>query len=502
MGLTRVIDLQQLGPELEKYAFPSDEDDADICVRLGLEQPLETITLKSPQLLVYYYGLSHPRFIMSYDKGMGKTIAYLATLYMAQGFDGKVILVVSENAKLAQIREIERHLERWKLSWVFVEGSAPQRAKAWNQLNTQVYILTYASLLADMGMRAKSSSSRVAPSWVDAPGTFMAFDEWHKVLRNKSSNTFKMLKGFRNERMIFSSGSAGGKGVHSLWPVLHLCNPTKFPAYWPYVMRHSIITKTYFGQKIEGCIDIAKWRKTVASNIFHRRKDLKDYPPKTRQALEVRMEPWQKAAHDQLRDQLFMDLPDGELFASSTKIGALVKLRQFMVCPKFVSPDFGWGAALEGILGDVMDSELSHFVISTPFKGPIPLIRSFFAAHKIQSWVLSGDEKLGALDLKARIAAWTERGGVIIQTIQFAESYELPAAQNMYMLGYLHNHEQNLQAEDRIHRDIRVTPWPVNIYYLKAKYSYDQNIVDALSEESDHIHELMHKPLRELFNVQ
>jgi hypothetical protein len=483
--------------ELEKYSFPDDaQPDAQVCLDLGLNQPLDTITLKPPQLLVYHYGLSHDRFVLSFDKGMGKTIAYLAVLYHTRG--EKTIIVCSKNAFLAQRREILRHLEEWKLSWTFIEGQKPQRKKGW-QKECAVYICTPSTLLADMGFHARSTG-RIAPSWVNNFSTNMAFDEWHKYLRSHKSGIFKMLKKeFPNRRMIFSSGSAAGKGAHSMWAVLHLCNPTKFPAYWPYVQRWCYITESYFGKKVSGCSNVPQWRKFVSTNVFHRRKDLKDYPLKTRQALEVRMEPWQKRTHDSLRDELYAFLPDGEIFATSTTLEAYTRIRQFMVCPKFLSPDYGWGAGLEGILADAQDSELSHFVISTPFRAPIPLIQKFFRENDVPSEVLMGGLGLTADQMEARIEAWTRNGGVMIQTIQFAESYELPAAQNMYMLGYLHDPEQNAQAEDRIHRDKRVTPWPVNIYYVKHLFSYDEDIVEAMSETADHAHDMMHRPMKDIF---
>jgi hypothetical protein len=468
-----------LATELEKYSFPVEGiDDVEIVRALKLVQPLPSIVLKAPQLLVYYFGLTHPRFIMSYDKGMGKTIAYLGSLYADE--PTKVVIVCSENAKLAQQREIDRHLGKWFGNYVFVEGPAATRKRQWNA-DADVFICTYDTLLADMGKRSKSSGTRICPPWVDDATTHMAFDEWHRKLRTKGSAFWNMLRGFNNRRMIFSSGSAGGKGVHSMWAVLHLCNKSAFPAYWPYVMRHSIVEETYFGKKLSGCRDRGKWRREVAPYIFHRRKDLKDYPPKTRQALDVRMEPWQKRAHNQLLKEMLMELPDGEYFASPNILAATMRLRQFMVCPKFISPDFGWGAGLEGIKSDAEDSELTHYVISTPFRGPIPLIEEYFRSHNIPVERLMGGDGCGHEEIAKRIARWTQKGGVMVQTIQFAESYELPAARVMYMLGYLHNPEQNSQAEDRIHRDLQ---------------SYDERIVEAMSGTADELHALMHAPLR------
>ena len=97
------------------------------------------------------------------------------------------------------------------------------------------------------------------------------------------------------------------------------------------------------------------------------------------------------------------------------------------------------------------------------------------------------------------IARWTKNGGPIIQTIKYAESYELPAARIMYMLGYEYSHDQNSQAEDRIHRDIRVTPHPVDIYYVKHIGSYDERVVEILSTGADNAHALTNMSLKEVF---
>lgn len=488
--------LEFIGRELEKYAFPVEGvNDQDIVDALGLKQPLESITFKAPQLLVYYYGLTHPRFVLSFDKGMGKTIAYLSILYDTREQKGKTIILCGRNARLAQRREIIRHLDDWRFRWTWVEGNKGQRKKQWESDN-DVFITTYDTLLADLGLRSKSTG-RICPSWVDHEDTAIACDEWHKKLRTKGSAVHNMFKKLPNKRMIFSSGSAGGKGVHSLWAVLHICDKVKFSAYWPYVMRHSIVEETHFGKKLSGCKDIIRWRKEVSSNIYHRKKDLKDYPPKTRQALEVEMEPWQKQMHDSLKRELMAELPDGAYFAAPNVLAMTSKLRQFLCCPKVLSPELGYGAGLAGILEDAQLSELTHFVVSVPFVTVIPFVEQFFAENGYRVFTLSGSEKLTAEQMAYRIEQWTKFGGVIIQSILFAESYELPAARIMYMLGYMHSPEQNEQAEDRIHRDIRVTPHPVDIYYIKHRFAYDEDIAQAMSETADNVHVLMHRPMKE-----
>lgn len=486
------------------YAFPQEgREDATVVGPDGLDiaQPLEGITFKAPQLLAYKYGLAAKRFILSFDKGMGKTVTYLTIMRDLVG-DERLLILCSRNAMLAQRRELRRYFPDWADSFVFVEGQREQRAKKW-QKDAKVFICTPASLQADMGLR-KLAAGQVAkpaqaPKWVSHCA--IVIDEYHKWLRSRKSGVFEMLKTFdQTSPLILSSGSASGKGAQDLWAALHIVARVNWRGYWPYVNKYCIQEDMYHGRMITGVKNIAQWRYDVAPFIFHRRKDIKDYPVKTRQALEVRMEPWQKKIHDSLRRELFAELGDSIILAPNS-LAATMKIRQFMVCPRFFSPELGWGAGLEGILADIQDSELKHFVISTPFTGPIPLIEQFFAQAGYPTERLMGGDGIDADEMERRIARWTKNGGLMVQSIKYAESYELPAARVMYMLGADYDPEVNSQAEDRIHRDIRVTPHPVDIYYVKHLQSYDRFLMDRLSTNADNVHNLMNRPLSEVFSL-
>jgi SNF2 family DNA or RNA helicase len=285
-----------------------------------------------------------------------------------------------------------------------------------------------------------------------------------------------------------------------MWAVLHLCAPKFFTSYWKYVNTFCVVDDTPFGKQIVGVKNVEGWRNTIGPYVFHRKKNTKDYPQKTRQALEVEMEPWQRKIHDDLKKRLLTILESGDIVLVKNTLEATIKIRQLMICPKFIDPSLDWGSSLEGIWDDAEESELSHFVVSTPFVGPIPLIKEFFqqkTGKQIQA--LRGGMSPDEID--EAIARWTQDGGPIIQSIQFAESYELPAARIMYMLGYMHDPEANMQAEDRIHRDIRVTPDPVDIYYVKNLGSYDEKIIEAMSMHADNVHELMNMPITKVFNL-
>jgi hypothetical protein len=489
---------------MANYSFPREDiTDKELVNQMGIPlRQVGSLTFKAPQNLVTHYAQSHSRFILSFDKGMGKTITYLQIM-KERGFD-KLIILCSQNAMLTQLSHIQRFYPEWQDRLVMVRGSRMQRYAQWHT-NKLIYITTPDTLMADMGERApaRGQTQQVSqvPHWVKRAS--IVNDEFHRKLRTRKSGFYTMMKAMEPEDLILSSGSVAGKGPQDAWAALRLVGGAKvFGSYWGYVATFCEQEETRFGKQITGVKNIEGWRNTVAPHLFHRRKDLIDYPIKTRQALETEFEPWQKKIHDDLVRDLMAILPSGKFVVTANTLAAASKIRQFMVCPKVLDETLGYGAGLQAILDDVQEGELSHWVISTPFRAPVGHIQNFFAQHKFPySERLMGGDVDGPTDMANRIARWTQRGGPMVQTIKYAESYELPAASNMYMLGYEYDPEANSQAEDRIHRDIRVTPHPVNIYYVKHRDSYDSRVIDDLANNADNVYNLMNRPLSEVFNL-
>jgi hypothetical protein len=486
------------------WSFPSDEvSDEELVRRLGLAQPYPgVVDFKAPQLLATDFAASHPKFILSFQKGMGKTLTYF-TAAQQIGSPEHNLLLCSKAAMLRQKQEIDKFFPDLADEVVFVKGTTPSQRKPQWETKARYHVGTFAAFLTDAGRRVKSRSdvtagrsSAILPGWAYRPKMLIG-DEYHKVLRNKGSATHHLFRELTPEHIILSSGSAANKGAHSMWTALNVLDPIKYSSFWKYVNTYCIVEHNHFGKVISGVRNRAEWRNHVAPNVFHRLKDLKDYPPKTRQALPVQMENWQKKIHDELKENLLTILPSDAILTAPNTLAATTKIRQLLICPKFLDPDLGWGAGLEGILDDVQESELTHFVVSTFYTGPIPLIEQFFRMHKFPAYHLQGGMDMD--EMEAMIRKWQETGGVMVQSIMFAESYELPPATNMYMLGYAHDPEQNSQAEDRIHRDRRVTPHPVNIYYVKNLGAYDERIIEAMSGYADDIDYMMNQPIKELF---
>ena len=483
-----------------EFAFPrEDMTDQELVELMGLKQPIPGLVMKAPQLLALEYIQQNPKAVLSFDKGMGKTVTYLAVTLLSSA--PRIVILCSKNAMATQRMEILKWFPQEANNFIIV--NSPQRHKReemWAQ-DKRIFICSPVTFLTDMGERTKSAG-RCIPMWAETAS--YVCDEFHRYLRTRKSKLFELFKKVTKtcNHFIPSSGSAAGKGPQDTWAILRLTNGKKFSAYWRFVYDFCEIQEGHFGKTIGRVKHVPQYRAFISTDLIHRRKDLKDYPPKTRSSLDVEMEPWQKQAHDQLLKDYWLEHPDGEITLSPNVMASLIKIRQFLICPKTLSPSYGYGAGLEGIVEDFQESELRHAVLSTPFLDPIPWIEQCLNAQGISTWRLTGQDNLDADEQDRRIAAWTQKGGLIIQTIAYSQSYELPAARIMYMLGCDYDPENNAQAEDRIHRDLRVTPDPVDIYYVRNLGSYEAEVVAKLSENADNLYNAMNRPLSEVFRMQ
>ena len=82
------------------------------------------LLLKAPQQLARYQfaqGSRHKRLILSFDKGMGKTLTYLLCAKDA-GFD-KLIILCTKSAMLTQLKHIRIYFPEWVLKKYSTNGN-------------------------------------------------------------------------------------------------------------------------------------------------------------------------------------------------------------------------------------------------------------------------------------------------------------------------------------------------------------------------------------------
>ncbi len=468
--------------------------------RLGLTQPFETVTLRPFQLCAMHYGHKVKRFVLSMDKGLGKTLTILSlfeSLELPPGFT--CLIFTNEKGMGSYTRDIKKLPTAQQDLVCLVKGNKGQREHKWKTSKARYFVLTYGSFLSDSGARdSKHEVGRttIIPSWVTDGHSVDAvvLDEFHRHIRRHHSKMFELLKATFKDTKYFipMSGSAVSKGPEDLWAALHLVDRKLWSSYWKYVATWCEIEDSPFGKQIKGprYDRIPQWRNAMRECVFHvTREMVKDEMPEIfRSPLDIILPPEQKKLHDQLRDELFTELPNGDYIFAPNTLAAHHKLRLALICPKALDESLGYGQGIEDIWDDAEESELKAYAIFTPFKAPLPHLKTYLEGRGAKVWVLKGGTKLE--ELEATLLAWRthiqsnthKNPGILLSTIKFAESWEIPEASYGYMLGYEHDPEDNKQAESRLCR--LVSTGPVFIQYVRALGAYDEEHLQRLIEKA------------------
>lgn len=491
---------EQMNPNSQSvYDFANDNQ------RWGLTQPFETVTLDHHQLWSRRKLLKNKRVILSMDKGLGKTILVLS-LFEAEevhknnpGFT--VLILCPEKGMGSYTRDIKKFPD-WEGKIQLVYGNKASRESQWKNPTARYFICTYTTLLSDLGIRTNNKktaelSTSIAPKWllnnqVDA----VVCDEFHRVMRRHSSKTFEALKKlFRyTEYLIPMSGSAVDKGPQDLFAVLQLCDQKLWSSYWKYAYTWCEIDDTGFGKTILGPRSdrMEKWRQAVAPYLIHVTSDMvSTMPEKRRDLMDVVLPDWQKKLHDSLRDQMFAETPDGDFIYAENTLTKLHKIRTALICPKVLNPEFGYGQGIEDIFDDACEGGATRYAIFTPFRAGIHLLAERLTARGARVWTLQGG--IGLDEQTRRLDAWRESLGqstadapaIILSTIKYAESWEIPEARYGYLLGYEWSPEDNKQAEDRLRRLISVGI--TYIRYCRHVGAYDEDLVQMLLDKSANV---------------
>ena len=397
----------------------------------------------------------------------------------------------------AYVRDIQKFPDpEGKIQLVY--GSKEQRRKQWRNNRAKYFILTYASFLSDAGARGSGSAAgreSIIPEWVhNGSVDGVICDEFHRFFRSRKSKTFGLFKKVfrRVEYFIPMSGSAVNKGPEDIWPALHLCDQVLWSSFWNYVATWCEIEEGWGGvKKISGpkLRNVANWQKLMKQYSFHVTADMiEDMPPKIRDFLEVELPTWQRDAHRQLQHKLFLEVKDddgvSDFHFAQNPLQKAHKLRLLLICPKAIDSNLGVGQGIEDIADDAQEGGVKQYAVFTPFKAPIPFLAEYLRSRGCRVWILQGG--IGLDEQERRLGEWraslrnasADEPSIILSTIKYAESWEIPEARYGYFLGEEYVMEDNKQAEDRLRRLISVGM--TYIRYARFKGTWQDGLIDNL----------------------
>lgn len=424
--------------------------------------------------------------------GAGKTRILLGTV---KQLGCELTLVVCSGSAIASWK---RQIPQWygNASVVHVGAGKLKQPKDriafWSKMATGEYggfvLISYAIFRQDF-VHIYGKLAHKARHW-DA----VIADEYHKAFRNRKTQTFKQFRTLaRSVKYVFpTSGTALGRHPGTLWTLLHICNPQVFSSYWKFVTTYCLTDDGEEGSRILGPKpSMVESLKQVMDTYLAYIPDevvADQLPEGKRMTFDVTMTNEQRTHYERLVEDMML-VTDDDIIMTSNTLALQVMLRQLLCCPKLIKDNWDFGGGFEAIC-DTLE-EQPHIIIFVPFREACDIFAQELVKRGYHAEAMYGGmspEEQAAMLQRFRI----ERG-IIVCTIQYAESFDCETCDTSYFLGYIHMLDQHTQAEGRTRRAISKHKF-VKWYYVCVADTVDELALLNIGQSLSNIRKVLERP--------
>lgn len=411
--------------------------------------------------------LEHPKSFMLYEPRLGKTVMSSNVIMLDP--ECKVILVCCSKNALFTWRD---HLLVWNkllcpettldvrmVRAIGQAGAKKQREAIWLKPRTAektVFICTFGVLQQDFLFLQREL---VKPSGLHFDTVIG--DEVHLRMKNRKTKTNKIFKTLTTakhcKRWHPLSGTMTSKGGPlDFWPILNMFNPKRFGSYWAFANTFTEWIDGHWGREIIGPKNLVTFWKLMSeySRIRTRKKCAPQMPKVQRQMLRAEPTTEQLNLVYKLKEEGFVWSNTGDMTIAANSLELNLRFRQILTCPKILSESYGVGAALEDLVQQLEDPEISvtpldkQIVIFSSFKKAFPHFRKYLEDCGYKVFELSGG--IEPEEQEEQIKLWRESQGIMLCTTKYAQAFSLTPAEKCFHIGYEWDPNDNKQAEDRL----------------------------------------------------
>ena len=450
-----------------------------------------------------------PRAILGDDMGLGKS---LEAMVATSEIGSKKILVIVPNS-------LKRNWYKEYLKWeilpeeklTLITGDRDKRKALIENYKDGAMIINYdhCRVSPDENSRETNLKDLLKIDW-----DTVIVDEAHKIKHRESLQTqgVQSICHKAKKNCILLTGTPPGE-VDFMWPLLNALQPEKYPSFWKFVNAHAHVYKETINRsgkevtKIEGRpLHPLEYRKEILDPIMIRRlksDKLKDLPPKQYREVWVELEPEQRKIYNQMVDQGVAEL-GAEKVSTMNIITLLNRLRQIAVSPDIMTPKIeDLDKALKRsskmkAMMDILEGTAGKVVVFSQYERAVSLACRAFekASPPIEYVRYTGEENEKARNLALEKFSKDPDVKVMIMTTSAGGlGLTLTEAPDAIFLDKMWNPEDNVQAEDRIHRmgqlsdniviheilaENTLDEWVENI--LNTKTSIDASVMDMMNK--------------------
>lgn len=284
---------------------------------------------------------------------------------------------------------------------------------------------------------------------------------------SKRALAFRHLSAVIPECIVMSGTPARSRPAQ-FWTMMSCVEPTMFPNYKSYLWRYTNAKETQWGIQFEGAKNVRELHGKLVSVMLRRTKDevMKDLPPKTIDVVPLEADAEQLAEYN-TEEATVADLKGieaREKLANLTRTAYAVKEKSLLTWVKcFLESDeklllFAWHR-------DVVDRLCSELKDYSPSK--------IYGGVSLKEREAQKEKFLH--DPKCKVMVCNiQSGGTGVDGFQ-------DVCCNVAFAEFASSSTDMEQAEDRLHRGGQKRP--VNVYYLIAKGTIDEDMAEALDNK-------------------
>ena len=430
--------------------------------------------------------------------GSGKTRPIVEGVNDLGGFEGPVLVVCSGPAIATWVRQIPlwTQCDEYADFIRVVRGNRGDRIDLWEQAaeeNYGTFITNFSIFYRDYAFIRKCKWKVVIA------------DEYHKTMRNHKIDTKDKKTGRRRlktygmfkqmtrhtEILVLATGSLVRRNASSMFTAFQLVNPFLWSSYWRFVNTFCFVDDSHFGKQIHGVKNAKQLRKVMDEHFAYIPPEVvaDSLPEGRRYAVDVELTKEQWKIYKEIDEEMLAIIGD-TVVVTPTILSKLVKLRQLIVCPRILDESLGMGANFESIV-DRLDND-NHVAIFVPFRPAVDhTVKELRRLGWKNTYGLYGG--VGHAEQTEILGHVKATRGILVCTIQYAESFDLETCKTSYFNGYDLTVDQNEQAEGRTRRAISEHEF-VTWGYMKTNTSVDQHFLDKLGSDADNARLILQRP--------
>ena len=435
------------------------------------------------------FMLKSKRSLLCDETGMGKSATTIVAVEESNVFN-KVLLLCNKSM-----------MEWWK-----------DEIARWSQYHPPVH-LCYSSKREKALDRFLSVGGWLIMNWEQLPKIesflrrtrldWLVADEAHKV-KNRKTQRFSAMKLARSRYMTLVTGTPFANSTAEVWTLLHLSDRDSYPSYWRFYEMYVAYDEDYLGyRRIKA---EARNAHLLARELRHRMLNRKkedffdEMPEKTYVTIPVQMTKRQQTLYEQMEDEMWLQITDGEEIQALSGMTLQMRLRQLASTVATVDPAIDESGKLD-VAAEMCADMDGKVVVFAWFRAAVEGLSRRLTKLKIKHVVVMGGlGEQGANEAKVQFQEDPEVKVIIGTLGSLGESHTLTAASKMIFIEKHYNPAAQKQDEDRIHRIGQ--RFPCTYYSLICPDSVDDIVESILARKIKITNEVMMELLKSHLQVR